>query len=219
MYLIRGSKEEKYTDFKKRILRLTRLLAKDIDIHKVKVVLTEHEPPGVSVIPFKKKKIASISIVCEGDRLISEILSCQGYRGVYDVTEALPVAYVKDWPDGQATPGVCLLTLFNQKKSIDYNTFIDRWHHSHTPLSLKIHPLWNYNRNVIDDNAEDNKEKWDGIVEEHCKTKSELLNPFKFFGNPLYMIPNMIAVYMDTKSFLDYDSIEPYLAMEYHIKS
>lgn len=219
MYLIRGSREEKYTDFKKRILLLTGLLAKDIDIEKVKVVLTEKEPPGVSVIPFKKKKIASISIVSDGSRTPSELVNSKGYSGAFEVTEALPVSYVKNWPDGEATPGVCLLTLFNKKQSIDYKTFIDRWHNSHTPLSLKIHPLWNYNRNVVDACGVDNKEKWDGIVEEHCKTRAELLNPFKFFGHPLYIIPRMLSVYMDTKSFLDYGSIEPYLAMEYHIKS
>ena len=219
MYLIRGSKEEKYTDFKDRILLLSELLAKDIDIKKVKVVLTEYEPPGFSIIPFKKKKIASISIELQSDRIISEVGGTKGYSGSYKVTEALPVAYVKSWEDGKATPGICLLTLFNKKKSIDYKTFIDRWHNSHTPLSLKLHPLWNYNRNVVDSNGEDNKENWDGIVEEHCKTKSELLNPFKFFGKPLSIIPNMISVYRDTKSFLDYGSIEPYLAMEYHIKS
>jgi len=219
MYLIRGSKNENYSAFKDRILLLTELLAKDIDTKKVKVVLTEHQPPGFSIIPFKKKKLASISIEMESDRTISEIERTEGYQGSFKVTEALPVAYVKDWPDGKVTPGVCLLTLFNKKKTIDYKTFIDRWHNSHTPLSLKLHPLWNYNRNVVDGNGEDNKENWDGIVEEHCKTKTELLNPFKFFGKPLSIIPNMIAVYRDTKSFLDYGSIEPYLAMEYHIKS
>lgn len=223
MYLIRGSKEEKYEDFKHRILALTQMLAKDIDIKKVKVVLTENEPPGISIIPFKKKKIASISVQYEGEGLNSgidgEIERSKGFTGSYDVTEALPVAYAKNWQDGEATPGICLLTLFNKKKSIDYKTFIDRWHNSHTPLSLKLHPLWHYNRNVVEGTGEDNTENWDGIVEEHCKTESELLNPFKFFGKPLSIIPNMISVYRDTKSFLDYGSIEPYLAMEYHIKS
>ena len=28
-------------------------------------------------------------------------------------------------------------------------TFMKRWHEGHTPLSLELHPLWNYNRNVV----------------------------------------------------------------------
>ena len=219
MYLIRGAKQETYSGFKRRILEL----ADDIILHeqpeKLKVVLTENKPPAISIIPFKKKKLASISVVFDGELKMDEIDKIQGFAGSFQVTEALPVAYVKNWEDGNATPGICLLTLFNKKKSIDYNTFIDRWHNSHTPLSLKLHPLWNYNRNVVDNMGNNNAESWDGIVEEHCKTKAELLNPFKFFGRPYHIIPNMIDVYRDTKSFLDYGSIEPYLAMEYHIKS
>lgn len=60
---------------------------------------------------------------------------------------------------------------------------------------------------------------WDGIVEEHFRTSSDLLNPLKFFGNPLIMVYNMLRVYFDTKSFLDYKTIETYLATEIWIKS
>lgn len=139
--------------------------------------------------------------------------------GGYSVEEAIPVAYEKSWEDGQATPSVCLFTLFRQKKGIDYDTFIYRWHNSHTPLSLKIHPLWHYNRNVVKEKLTDSSNLWDGIVEEHTRSTDELLNPLKFFGNPFTMIYNMIRVYFDTKSFLDYKTIEPYLATEVHIKS
>ena len=217
--LVRGSKEESYAAFKERILLLANKIVKDHHPEKVKVVLTENKPPAISIIPFKKKKVASISVIDDQCHYVNDIKNAEGFSGSFEVTEALPVSYSKDWQDGLSTPGICLLTLFRKKKSIDYPTFIDRWHNSHTPLSLKLHPLWNYNRNVVDRSGSKNTESWDGIVEEHCKTKDDLLNPFKFFGSPLHIIPNMIAVYRDTKSFLDYGSIEPYLAMEYHIKS
>lgn len=58
---------------------------------------------------------------------------------------------------------------------------------------------------------------YDGIVEEQVRTRSELLNPFKFFGRPHRVIQNMLAVYLDTKSFLDYKKIETYLAVEYFV--
>jgi hypothetical protein len=97
--------------------------------------------------------------------------------------------------------------------------FIHRWHNGHTPLSLKIHPLWNYNRNVVLEKLTNDSKEWDGIVEEHFKIKSDLLNPLKFFGNPIIMVYNMLRVYFDTKSFLDYKTIEPYFATEIWIKS
>lgn len=219
IYLVRGTKSESYIDFKNRILLFAHEFVKNYLPEKLKVVLTENKPPKVSVIPFKKMKIASISVVQDSNEPVPGIEKVFGFVGSFEVTEALPVAYVKNWKDGVSTPGICLLTLFRQKQSIDYDTFIDRWHNSHTPLSLKLHPLWNYNRNVVENRGANNTEYWDGIVEEHCKTRAELLNPFQFFGKPLRIIPNMIKVYRDTKSFLDYGSIEPYLAMEYHIKS
>ena len=218
IYLVRAHQAENYLDFKKRVFKIARqiLASKPIEL---KVVLTENAPPALAIIPFKKKKVATISAKYEKDEKAIKSAHEKDFAGMYKVSEVMPVAYNKNWQDGEATPGICLLTLFNKKKDIEYNRFLDIWHHSHTPLSLKIHPLWNYNRNVVENRDDENIEKWDGIVEEHFKEKSDLLNPFKFFGNPLRIIPNMIAVYRDTKSFLDYASIEPYLAMEYHLKS
>ena len=146
-------------------------------------------------------------------------MKSEGFAGAFTVEEALPVSYEKTWADCEHTPGVCLLTLFHRKPGIGYDTFIHRWHNGHTPLSLRLHPLWNYNRNVVLQKISEHPEWFDGIVEEQTCTRSELLNPFKFFGNPLEIVGNMIAVYTDIKSFLDYKRIETYLAMEYHIVS
>ena len=219
IYLIRGKKTEGYIDFKDKIFELINNLVKNNPSVLAKVVLTVSPPPVISIIPFKKDKIASVTIKSSEKTSFEDFLNVKGFVGSFEVTEALPVAYTKNWDDGIITPGVCLLTLFNQKKSIDYDTFIDRWHNSHTPLSLKIHPLTHYDRNVIEVRGTTNTENWDGIVEEHCKTRADLLNPIKFFGGALKMIPNMISVYTDTKSFLDYGTIQTYLTAEYHIKS
>jgi hypothetical protein len=105
------------------------------------------------------------------------------------------------------------VTLFKKKSDIDFATFIDRWHNGHTPLSLEIHPMWNYSRNVVK-KAVGGCIHYDGIVEEHFRTRSDLLNPLKFFGHPLTMIPNMWRVYSDVKGFLDYPTIATYLATE-----
>ncbi len=219
IYLFRGDDRETYEAFKDRVGKTVQSLAENKRILYLSYTITEEPPPKVSIIPFKKKKIAAITVKMKEEKPLEDMFRLEGFEGVYSVTEALPVAYEKTWVDGEKTPGVCLLTLFKQKKSIDYKTFLDRWHNSHTPLSLKIHPLWHYNRNVVEEKLSKHSAKWDGIVEEHMRSRSELLNPFKFFGNPLVIIPRMIQVYIDTKSFLDYNTIEPYLAIEYHLKA
>lgn len=219
IYLIRGTEDESYNAFKERVHWETDVLVKDKTIGQLSYTLTEEAPPSISIIPFKKKKIASITVKKNDEKPLESLLNMSGFEGAYAVTEALPVAYERTWADEEKTPGVCLLTLFKQKKNIDYKTFLDRWHNSHTPLSLKYHPLWHYNRNVVEEKMSKDSNNWDGIVEEHMRTHSELMNPFKFFGNPLVIIPRMINVYTDTKSFLDYGTIEPYLVSEYILKS
>ena len=219
IYLVRGVKNESYVDFNDRIQSVLIKLSNHKEIVKLSFTLTNEAPPSVSIIPFKKQKIASITIFKSDGKLEDSIQKLQGFKGAYSVTEALPVAYTKDWEDGAITPGVCLLTLFRQKKNIDYSTFLDRWHNSHTPLSLKIHPLWHYGRNVVESEISEDAEPWQGVVEEHTRTRSELLNPFKFFGPPHLIIQRMMHVYTDTKSFIDYSTIETYLVAEYHLKS
>ena len=62
-------------------------------------------------------EVAAISHIKKKNRNI--LIDKPGFSGAYEVEEALPVAYNKDWEDGETTPGICLLTLFRQKKGID----------------------------------------------------------------------------------------------------
>jgi len=218
IFLIRGLKTESYEGFKARVWQEVHNLKTLAPIHNLSFVINSEKKPLFSIIPFSKKKIASVSVYLEEQIDLPSLNKMEGFVGSYLVTEALPVAYQKTWPLGSKTPGACLLTLFRAKKDISYKTFIDRWHHSHTPLSLKYHPLWHYSRNVVENRFPDQAEPWEGIVEEHTQTQSELLNPFKFFGNPQVILQRMLMVYKDTKSFIDYGSMETYLAEEYCVK-
>ena len=219
MYIIRGSKGEDYDRFTDRMIRTARATVELIKPEALKVTLTTGPPPKISVLPFKKSKIAIISVYRISNGIIDLLKYTEGFSAAFKVDEAIPVMYEKTWEDGQPTPGVCMLTLFHRKPGIDYDTFLNRWHNGHSPLSLKIHPLCNYNRNVVVQKICDRAEWWDGIVEEQTRTRSELVNPFKFFGDRLHIAGNMLAVYKDTRAFLDYKTIEVYLAMEYHILS
>jgi hypothetical protein len=218
IYLIRGISQEDHKLFTSRIMGICESKFSSNDIQKLVVTLTTFPPPTGGVIPFKKGLVAAISVYKEGHDIDEYLSTAEGFAGVYRVTEALPVTYDKTWKNGEPTPGVCLLTLFRKKKGISWEKFINRWHNGHTPLTMKIHPVWHYNRNVVEERMTGNSEGHDGIVEEHFTDRSLLLNPAKFFGNALTMVPNMIHVYFDVRSFLDYKTTEPYLVQEYHIK-
>lgn len=216
--IIRGQNDESYNDFHERVKGLVESV-KGKGPAKLHYTITLEKPPKVSVIPFSKEKIALISVHDPNKSCWEVLRNAKGYSGTFSVTEALPIKYEKEWADGEPTPGVCLLTLFRQKKGIDYNTFTDRWHNGHTPLTLKIHPIYHYNRNVVNEGVDEALIWYDGIVEEHCRTRKELFNPFKFFAKSGFALVNMVRTYFDVNSFIDYKSIETYLVKEYHIIS
>jgi hypothetical protein len=218
-YILKGLKGEDYKSFKNRIFELSGTLVKQYGPDALKTCLTVKPPPCISVIPFKREKIAVISVTRKSNSPMDLIAQTEGYKGGYVVEEAIPVAYNKSWKDGDPTPGVCLLTLFHKKPGLDQPTFIRRWHNGHTPLSLRLHPLWNYNRNVVNSVSSEDSKWYDGIVEEQFKKPSDLLNPFIFFGPPLKVPLHMYQVWMDTRSFIDMKKIETYLTVEIHFKS
>lgn len=214
--IIRGKEDESYDTFHDRISDIVKQITNALPASSyLHYTITLEKPPKRSVIPFRKDKIALVSVKTEQDIDLDVIKSAEGYSGTFHVTEALPIAYSRDWPEGEATPGVCLLTLFRQKKGIDHETFINRWHNGHTPLTLKIHPIYHYNRNEVTGSAGNPPVHFDGIVEEHCRTRSELFNPFRFFAKSGFAPLNMVKTYFDVNSFIDYRSIETYLVQEF----
>ena len=42
-----------------------------------------------------------------------------------------------------------LVTALKRRSGLDSETFYARWHGSHTPLSLEVHPLLHYVRNTV----------------------------------------------------------------------
>ena len=219
IYILKGQRSEDYKSFKDRIFKLSNVLVEQYGPDSLNTCLTVKAPPRISVIPFKRGKIAEISLTRSTNSIMELITQSEGFVGSYMVEEAIPVAYKKDWEDGSPTPGVCLLTLFHKKPGLDQTTFINRWHKGHTPLSLRLHPLWNYNRNVVSSVSSEDSKWYDGIVEEQFKKPSDLLNPFVFFGPPLKVPLHMYQVLKDTRSFIDMRNIETYLTTEIHFKS
>jgi len=229
--IFRAGDEVSYSEFIDFMLRMAGHTAETCNPYRLHITFTDSVAPVISVIPFKKSKVGLMSVYYKDSISSADIKSLleksRGeisnpairFAGSYDVEEALPVAYTKTWENAVITPGVCLLTLFRRTPGISREAFIDRWHNSHTLLSLEIHPLWHYNRNVILGPLDPGSESWEGIVEEHFRKRTDLLNPLKFFGTPLRMIPNMIRVYKDTHAFLDYRTMETYMVREVIVKT
>jgi hypothetical protein len=219
VYIVKGLPDEDYKHFKTRMFSLASKIDTLLKPETLKLNLTLEPPPKMAVIPFSRKKMAAFSVTGNLTGKVELLTTTRGYTGTYRVEEAVPVSYDRTWKDGTPTPGICMLTLFRRKPGLDRETFIRRWHQGHTPLSLRLHPLWNYNRNVVTGSSGDSAPPYEGIVEEQFRLRSELLNPLRFFGPPLKTPVHMLQVLKDSRSFIDMKSIEIYLTTEYHLKS
>ena len=137
----------------------------------------------------------------------------------YQVAESTPVAYRKDWKDGEASPGMVMLTIMKKNARLHQKQFMEEWFGHHTPMAMRIHPLWNYIRNVVESAVVEGSPEFDGIVEEHVRQRRDIPNPVRYFGGPLHFIANMLRVGLHARKFLDLSVIENYLLTEYYIRS
>jgi hypothetical protein len=217
-YLLRGPANEGAAAFRDRALACgARLLARDPA--RLKLTFTAEDPPRLSVMPFRRDRLALVSIWDAAPPGVAAarwnaILVSEGASAGYRVAESAPRSYHRDWPDGVDTPGGSMLTLLHRRAGLTEAEFLRRWHEGHSPLALEIHPLWNYVRNAVVEPVLATSPGLAGLVEEQCRTRAELLDPVRFFGGPLRMVTNMVRVYRDVRSFLDMAQLENYLVTE-----
>jgi hypothetical protein len=222
IYLIRNAERQGRGRFNSAVLDdlVPRLL--DLGPDRLKVSLTEVAPPRVTLLPLKRDALALISVwgVEHGlERWQASLASTGAQVAGYRVTESVPVACERYWCDGEASPGAVLLTLMTKNAALTREQFMAEWFGKHTPLALEVHPLWNYIRNVVDCALNDGCAAFDGIVEEHFRTLSDITNPARFFGGRVRMFRNMVRVGRHASRFLDLSATENYILTEYHICS
>ena len=223
IYLIRSPKEREFHMFRSCIFDKLVPQLLQLNPEKLKISITDFTRPRFTILPLKATGLAMISVwgeLADYNKCIHEGMA--GYSenvAGYLVTESVPVSYEKVWDDGNASPGAVLLTLMNKNTNLSYEQFMSEWFGHHTPMALRIHPLWNYIRNVVESLLIEDSTPFDGIVEEHFRSLQDITNPVRFFGGAFNMFPNIFKVWRHSNKFLEVSSIENYLLREYHIRS
>jgi hypothetical protein len=185
-----------------------RMRARLAELPGASLVVTE-APPPFALFPFQRRPLALFSITADD---VSALAASLG-AAAYPVDEALPVPRPAHWPSRAPSP--ILVTLFHRRPGLPWDTFLERWHDGHTPLSLEVHPLVYYVRNVVLEHPED-AEPWDGIVVEACPTRRDLLDPRRFYGGSTRaMLRNLPRIARDITRFLDPRRMEVFYATEY----
>jgi hypothetical protein len=137
-------------------------------------------------------------------------------RAGYLVTESVPREYAKrDWKDGERSPGVALVTTFRKPEALDDATFYARWHESHTPISLEIHPLIRYVRNAVARPLTPDAPDFRAIVSESVASAAIASDDMAFYGSR----ENRKRAVKDLLSFADLEQLSTVLMSEYIVTS
>jgi hypothetical protein len=103
-------------------------------------------------------------------------------RRTYLLVESVILEYGRiDWPLGTRSPGATLLALLRKRQELSEREFRDRWEH-HSTLSVRLHPLTRYHRNIVVRTAGDEPD-CDGLVEERIGSLDDLA-PERFYIGP-----------------------------------
>jgi hypothetical protein len=172
--IIRPFAGENRETFCRRALHIAEEITATCSPAGLKLTRTVEPPPRFSVIPFRSDPVAVISAVGAPDDSMNAVAGCNGVSAFFAVSEAMPVNGEPLWALNEPAPGAGLLTLFRARKDISRAVFLDRWFNGHTPLTLQLHPLTNYNRNEVLSTIGPGARHYDGIVEERTACRADL---------------------------------------------
>jgi hypothetical protein len=104
-------------------------------------------------------------------------------RRTYLLVESVILEYGRiDWPLGTRSPGATVLALLRKRPELSEREFRERWEH-HSTLSVRLHPLTRYHRNIVVRAAGNDPADCDGLVEERIGSLDDLA-PERFYIGP-----------------------------------
>jgi hypothetical protein len=150
-------------------------------------------------------------------------------RAGYLVTEALYSDYgrsaswpqARDWPDGQRSPGIVTLGVFEKKPGLDDATFYAHWFSHQSPMSEWMQPRCRYVRNTVVFGVTPGAPPYRAIVEEAWPTVDHLTDLRTFFGaDSDEQIGEHVRIMMDSmKVFAPMDSFRSFTMSEYMLRT
>lgn len=187
-----------------------------------KVTISAVEQPSMTILPLKRNGFAMFSVAgIDRDVIFNELKSFLNPDRLlygYAVHESPYLLSGRTWEPGSESPGLILLTMFRKKKNQPRENFMGIWFGEHSPMSIVIHPLADYIRNVVTGYLTEDTPRFDGIVEEHFGADRDLLNPVRMFGGIKKALPSMLRIQRHVSGFIDLSNIRNYICREYLIK-
>jgi hypothetical protein len=149
-------------------------------------------------------------------------------RAGYLVTESMYRDYggnehssARTWPDGERSPGIVTLTVFDKPAGMDDETFYGHWYGHQSPMSEWMQPRARYVRNAVVRALTPGAPRYRAIVEEAWPTVEHVTNLQTFFGaeSPDDLGERIRIMLDSTKLLYDPATMRNYTLSEYILKS
>jgi hypothetical protein len=176
------------------------------------------------------RALVSIWVDAHDTRAIYEaILATTGIRRAgYLVTESLYRDYggnehapPRDWHDGQRSPGLITLTVFDKPAGVSDETFYGHWYGHQSPMSEWMQPRTRYVRNAVVRALTPGAPTYRAIVEEAWPSAEHVTDINAFFGavDPSELGERIRIMLDSTKLLYNPDTMRNYTLSEYILKT
>jgi hypothetical protein len=206
-----------------------------LDPYALQMDLDDESAQMPSMVPVPGDELpvrACVSIwvdAHDGRAPYEELLRRAAVRiGGYLVTESLYRDYggnrhapARDWPDGERSPGIITLTVFDKPAGMDDETFYGHWYGHQSPMSEEMQPRSRYVRNAVVRAVTPGAPRYRAIVEESWPSVEHVTNLHTFFGaSSNEELGENVRVMLDsTKLLYDPATMRNYPLSEYILKS
>jgi hypothetical protein len=235
VYLIWDRPSRAGADVRKQLIDdvAPRLLA--LRPHGLQIDVDDDDAEVASMVPVPNDELpvrACVSIWLDAHDTrapYEEVLAGVGIRRAgYLVTESLYRDYgdnehagPRDWPDGQRSPGLITLTVFDKPAGTSDEAFYGHWYGHQSPMSEWMQPRTRYVRNAVVRRITPGAPTYRAIVEEGWASAATVADLPAFFGaTDQSELGERIRIMLDsTKLLYDPATMRNYTMSEYILKS
>jgi len=210
-----------------------RILANDARALELHLDDGDAQVPTMVKVPDDELPVrAAVSVWLDNHDTRGAIEAILGEVGIrragYLVTESLYRDYGdnehadrRDWADGERSPGIVMLTIFDKPQGMDDDTFYAHWYGHQSPMSEWMQPRCRYVRNAVVRAITAGAPRYKALVAEAWPTAEHLTDLPTFFGAADGSeIGERIRIMLDsTKLLFDPATMRCYTLSEYILKS
>jgi hypothetical protein len=207
----------------------------DTGAHSVTMHLDDADAQVPTMVPVPEDELpvrAAVSVWVDNHDTRGDIEAILGETGIrragYLVTESLYKDYgdnehaqPRDWPDGQRSPGIVMLTIFDKPPGMDDDQFYGHWYGHQSPMSEWMQPRARYVRNAVVRSMTPGAPRYKAIVAESWASAALLTDITAFFGSADGKdVAELIRIMLDsTKLLFDPATMRSYTLSEYIVRS